>query len=140
MVSCNVINSTNGHIQASVSVVSRSDIIAYCSLHVVKASSSSRRLLHERTPMQVLVGRICFIRTFSDDAEFAQWPWTAAVISNTHPSSCGIVGQFSTPTDLRTEDCYNVNIGCEDRSAMKITASHCSTDTVFDCWYFYQNY
>ncbi|KAL6736603.1 hypothetical protein Aduo_006936 [Ancylostoma duodenale] len=68
----------------------------------------------------------------SDDAEFAQWPWTAAVISNTHPSSCGLVGQFSTPADLRTEDCYNVNIGCEDRSAMKITASHCSTDTVFD--------
>ncbi|KAK6738967.1 hypothetical protein RB195_020825 [Necator americanus] len=66
------------------------------------------------------------------DDEFAQWPWTAAVINNARPSTCGVVGQYATPIDLRTEDCYNVSVGCESESSIKITASHCSNDVVFD--------
>ncbi|ETN85278.1 hypothetical protein NECAME_16836 [Necator americanus] len=42
------------------------------------------------------------------DDEFARWPWTAAVINNARPSTCGVVGQYATPIDLRTEDCYNL--------------------------------
>ncbi|KAK5966811.1 hypothetical protein GCK32_016463, partial [Trichostrongylus colubriformis] len=68
----------------------------------------------------------------SADSEFAQWPWTAAVINTAIPTPCGIVGKFTTPRDLRTQDCYNVTVDCENRSAMKITASHCSTDVIFD--------
>lgn len=68
----------------------------------------------------------------SADDEFSQWPWTAAVINNAVPSPCGILGKFTTPRDLRTQDCYNVSVDCEDRSALKITASHCSTEVIFD--------
>ncbi|VDM76359.1 unnamed protein product, partial [Strongylus vulgaris] len=86
-----------------------------------REDSNSSALLHS------------FPLSFSADDEFAEWPWTAAVINNAHPTSCGIMGQYATPSDLRTEDCYSVNIGCSDPSRMKITASHCATGAVFDC-------
>ncbi|XGW11053.1 hypothetical protein V3C99_012503, partial [Haemonchus contortus] len=66
------------------------------------------------------------------DSEFAQWPWTAAVTANIMPSPCGILGKYTTPPDLRNQECYNVTVDCENRSLMKITAAHCSTDTIFD--------
>ncbi|KAE9415220.1 hypothetical protein Angca_001612, partial [Angiostrongylus cantonensis] len=68
----------------------------------------------------------------STDGEFSQWSWTAAVINNPIPSSCGILGTYATPADLRTLDCFNVSIDCDDSTKMKITASHCSTDVIFD--------
>uniref|UniRef100_A0A0K0DFT1 WD_REPEATS_REGION domain-containing protein n=1 Tax=Angiostrongylus cantonensis TaxID=6313 RepID=A0A0K0DFT1_ANGCA len=39
---------------------------------------------------------------------------------------------YATPADLRTLDCFNVSIDCDDSTKMKITASHCSTDVIFD--------
>ncbi|KHJ92225.1 hypothetical protein OESDEN_07893 [Oesophagostomum dentatum] len=48
---------------------------------------------------------------------------------NANASACR---HYATPADLRADDCYKVDIGCKDRSAMKITATHCSTGTVFD--------
>ncbi|KAK6057481.1 hypothetical protein COOONC_04999, partial [Cooperia oncophora] len=69
---------------------------------------------------------------FSADSEFAQWPWTAAVIKSVVPSPCGIVGKYTTPKELRSQDCYNVTVDCENQSIMEITASHCSTDVAFD--------
>ncbi|CAJ0605822.1 unnamed protein product [Cylicocyclus nassatus] len=79
------------------------------------------------TPREELNTSAC-----SSDEEFSHWPWTAAVVSNARPSSCSTIGLYATPADLHSEDCYDVNIGCNNSSGMKITASHCSTNIVFD--------
>ncbi|WKX95135.1 hypothetical protein Q1695_011972 [Nippostrongylus brasiliensis] len=68
----------------------------------------------------------------SDDEEFEGSPWTAAVISAAMPTPCGILGSYTTPPDLQTQDCYNVTIDCDDRSSMRVTASHCATGVIFD--------
>ncbi|VDL64694.1 unnamed protein product, partial [Nippostrongylus brasiliensis] len=63
----------------------------------------------------------------SDFCCHANTLWNSWVISLIE----GILS-YTTPPDLQTQDCYNVTIDCEDRSSMRVTASHCATGVIFD--------
>ncbi|KJH47293.1 hypothetical protein DICVIV_06594 [Dictyocaulus viviparus] len=40
--------------------------------------------------------------------------------------------EYATPSNLQTEDCFNVSVDCDDNTKMKITASQCTTNSVYD--------
>ncbi|KHJ91430.1 hypothetical protein OESDEN_08708 [Oesophagostomum dentatum] len=106
------------------------DTTAYGLLRVAKVSSSSRPLLPEKMRTLVLVVEVSD-RDRKGGLRCGYGAWCA------HSTKMDIVNHhcfrhYATPADLRADDCYKVDIGCNDRSAMKITATHCSTGTVFD--------
>ncbi|GMT13186.1 hypothetical protein PFISCL1PPCAC_4483, partial [Pristionchus fissidentatus] len=67
-----------------------------------------------------------------DDSQFSDYPWSSASVRGPQPAACGIQGTFSTPSDLRHADCYNLTVDCSRNSRLQLTAFHCSSGVVFD--------
>ena len=66
------------------------------------------------------------------ESEFEKNSWTTLISKSPQKQPCAFFGSYSTPKEMRMNDCFNLTVDCKSRDQFKLVAYHCSNGIAYD--------